>query len=162
MKGPIKAAVVGVIIEVGGVAKDILVFSLSEDLDLLCTKGWGGGGAAKAGKKGGWIPGWCGGAVGWCLQLHWGCSDDSLFALWWWVWPPPAFWPLPPPWRRNCLIDSTRPIFLESSTLGSELGAEAPVPTSPRRESEGPTLGNPPLVLVRDRERPLLRVMSCP
>ena len=39
MKGPIKAAVVGVIIEVGGVAKDILVLSLSEDLDLLCTRG---------------------------------------------------------------------------------------------------------------------------
>lgn len=158
MKGPIKAAVVGVIIEVGGVAKDILVFSLSEDLDLLCTRGWGGGGAAKAGKKGGW---W-GGAVGWCLQLHWGCSDESLFALWWWAGPLPPFWPLPPPWRRNCLIDSTRPIFLESSALGSELGAEAPVPASPRRESEGPTLGNPPLVLVRDRERPLLWVMSCP
>ena len=73
MNGPIKAAVVGVIIGVGGVAKVILEFSLSDDLDLRCTKGWGGG-AAKAGMNGGnGGPGGgpCGGPCGgWCRQLH--------------------------------------------------------------------------------------------
>ena len=75
MNGPIKAAVVGVIIGVGGVAKVILEFSLSDDLDLRCTKGWGGG-AAKAGMNGGNRGGPCGGGPcggpcgGWCRQLH--------------------------------------------------------------------------------------------
>ena len=42
MNGPIKAAVVGVIREAGGVAMVIRAFSLSDDFDLRCNK-FGGG-----------------------------------------------------------------------------------------------------------------------
>ena len=42
MNGPIKAAVVGVIREAGGVAMVIRAFNLSDDFDLRCNK-FGGG-----------------------------------------------------------------------------------------------------------------------
>ena len=171
MNGPIKAAVVGVKSGVGWVARVILEFSLSDDLDLRCIKGWGGG-AAKAGMNGGngggpggWCP-WCGGTPcgGWCRQLHWGCASPP-----WPAWPTwPACWPEaatasavalllllvfpfpPPPCRRNCLMDSTRPTFLDSSEWSSSC------------TSALESVAGGPLVRVRDLERPLLKVMSCP
>ena len=183
MNGPIKAAVVGVKSGVGGVAKVIREFSLSEDLDLRCTRGWGGGPAAKAGMNGGTNggtgPGWwcwwwcpCGGTGtpcggGWCRQLHWGCcaSPAPLLPGWWPAcWPEAAvsaalllvLFPFPvPPCRRNCLMDSTRPTFLDSSVewISSCTSALESVAGGPP----------PPLVRVRDLERPLLKVMlSCP